>query len=61
MGDDVNDIQRSFVLSEDKKRYKIEAYFVKKWNVIFESVQFNMQWQEGGEAGCFHNEPVQCR
>ena len=56
MGDEADDILRSFQLSEeDKKDYKIvkekfEAHFVKRRNIIFERAKFNMRKQEGGES-----------
>ena len=48
MGEEAEDILRSFALSEeDKKKYqpvtaKFEAHFVKKHNVIYERARFNM-------------------
>ena len=57
MGDEADDVLRSFGLSEDdKKKYdtgkgKFEAHFVKRRNTIFERAKFNMRIQ--GE-----NEPV---
>jgi len=56
MGDEADDILRSFQLTEeDKKDYKIvkekfEAHFVKRRNIIFERAKFNMRKQEGGES-----------
>eukprot|EP00731_Ephydatia_muelleri_P017556 Em0010g654a len=55
MGDKAEDILHSFGLKdEDKKKYKVvrdryEAYFVKKWNVIYERAKFNLRKQEDGE------------
>ncbi len=55
MGDQADDILRSFGLSEeDAKKYKpvvdkFEAHFVKKRNVIYERARFNMRRQEEGE------------
>ena len=49
MGDEADDILRSFGLSdEDSKEYqpmidKFEAHFVKKRNVIYERARFNMR------------------
>ena len=56
MGDDADDILRSFGLSdEDKKKYntvrqRFDGHFVKKRNVIFERAKFNMRKQEEGET-----------
>ena len=55
MGDQADDILRSFKLSEaDRKKYtvvkgKFEAYFIKRRNVIFERAKFNKRKQEEGE------------
>ena len=55
MGDQADDILRSFKLSEaDGKKYtvvkgKFEAHFVKRRNVIFERAKFNKRKQEEGE------------
>ena len=55
MGDEADDILRSFGLSEpDSKKYdvvlaKFEAHFIKRRNVIFERAKFNMHKQEEGE------------
>ena len=56
MGDEADDILRSFTaLSEDdKKKYEpvvaqFEAHFVKRRNIIFERARFNMRKQEEGE------------
>ena len=55
MGDEANDILRSFKLSSDElKKYdtvqaKFDQHFVKKRNVIFERAKFNMRKQEEGE------------
>ena len=54
MGDEADDILRSFGLSEpDSKKYdvvlaKFEAHFIKRRNVIFKRVKFNMHKQEEG-------------
>ena len=56
MGDDADDILRSFRLSAaDSKNYdtvkaKFEAHFVKKRNVIYERAKFNLRRQEDGES-----------
>ena len=55
MGDEADDILRSFKLSSDElKKYdtvkaKFDQHFVKKRNVIFERAKFNMRKQEEGE------------
>ena len=55
MGDEANDILSLFKLSpEDKAKYdvvkeKLEGYFVKRRNVIFERARFNQRRQEPGE------------
>ena len=55
MGDDADEILRSFALSDaDKKKYapvvaQFEAHFVKRRNIIFERARFNMRRQEEGE------------
>ena len=55
MGDEADDILRSFALSEeDKKKYdsvkaQFDAHFVKQRNVIFERARFNLRKQEEGE------------
>ena len=55
MGDDADDILRSFNLSsEDAKKYgpvkdKFDGYFVKDRNVIYERARFNLRKQEEGE------------
>ena len=57
MGDEADDILRSFALSdENSKTYaydavlgKIEAHFAKRRNVIFERAKFNLRTQEEGE------------
>ena len=55
MGDQADDILRSFGLSaEDSKKYtvvkeKFESHFVKKRNVIFERARFNQRRQDDGE------------
>ena len=57
MGDEADDILRSFGLSEEEKKVyttvlnKFESHFVKRRNIIFERAKFNMRIQ--GE-----NEPV---
>ena len=56
MGDEADDILRSFHLSDDdKKKYstvkeKFDSHFVKKRNVIFEWAKFNMRRQDAGES-----------
>ena len=56
MGDQADDILRSFNLSEeDSKKYtvvkeKFASHFVKRKNVIFERAKFNMRKQEDGET-----------
>ena len=56
MGDEADDILRSFDLSDvDKRVYrtvkeKFDSHFVKKRNVIFERAKFNMRKQETGEG-----------
>ena len=55
MGDDADDILRSFRLSdEDSKKYdvvkeKFDSHFVKRRNVIYERAKFNLRKQEEGE------------
>ena len=55
MGDEAEDILRSFKLSdEDAKKYsvvkaKFEHHFIKKRNVIYERAKFNSRKQEEGE------------
>ena len=55
MGDEADDILRSFTLSEeDRKKYspvkeQFDAHFVKRRNVIFERAKFNLCKQEEGE------------
>ena len=55
MGDQVDDILRSFVLSgEDRENYKtvktkFDSHFVQRRNVIFERARFNRRSQEEGE------------
>ena len=55
MGDDADDILRSFQLSaDDCKKYdivksKFDRYFVKDRNVIYERAKFNQRRQEEGE------------
>ena len=52
MGDEADDILRSFGLSEeDSKKYdtvvaKFESHFVKRRNIIFERAKFNMRKQD---------------
>ena len=59
MGDEADDILRSFGLSEpDSKKYdvvlaKFEAHFIKRRNVIFERAKFNMRKQEGEPVDAF--------
>ena len=56
MGDDADDILRSFRLSVadinnyDTVKAKFEAHFVKKRNVIYERAKFNLRRQEDGES-----------
>ena len=56
MGDDADDILRSFQLShDDQNKYavvkeKFNNYFVKKHNVIYERAKFNRRKQEEGET-----------
>ena len=55
MGDEADDILRSFKLKDDEvKKYsvvkaKFEAHFVKRRNVIYERAKFNRRKQEEGE------------
>ena len=55
MGDDADDIVRSFRLSEEDStkysvvRAKFDAHFVKRRNVIYERAKFNLRRQEEGE------------
>ena len=55
MGDEADDILRSFALSDDdRKKYqpvtaKFEAHFIKKRNVIYERARFNLRRQDEGE------------
>lgn len=55
MGDEADDILRSFTLLEaDKMKYapvvaQFEAHFVKRRNTIIERARFNMRRQEEGE------------
>ncbi len=55
MGDDADDILRSFGLTEDEKKVyatvkqKFESHFVKRRNTIFERAKFNMRKQEEKE------------
>ena len=56
MGDEADDVLRSFRLSEaDQKKYivvkgKFDRHFVKKRNVIYERAKFNMRKQAEGES-----------
>ena len=56
MGDEADDVLRSFTLSdENKKKYvpvvaHFEAHFVKRCNIIFKRARFNMRRQEKGES-----------
>jgi hypothetical protein len=56
MGDEADDILRSFTLSEeDRKNYatvkaKFDSHFVQRRNVIFERAKFNRRKQEEGES-----------
>ena len=55
MGDEADDILRSFTLTEEDARVyatvkgKFESHFVKRRNVIFERAKFNMRKQEEKE------------
>lgn len=55
MGDEADDILRSFALSEDDgKKYdtvkgRFDSHFVKRRNIIFERAKFNMRRQQDGE------------
>ena len=55
MGDEADDILRSFSLSEeDRKKYlpvleQFDTHFVQRRNVIYERARFNMRVQEEGE------------
>jgi hypothetical protein len=60
MGDEADDILRSFGLSaDDAKKYnvvkdKFDGHFVKRRNVIYERARFNQRRQEAGESvDCF--------
>ena len=56
MGDEAEDIFRSFSLTEGeqvdfaKVQAKFEEYFVKRRNVIYERAKFNRRRQEQGES-----------
>ena len=56
MGDEADDILRSFKLSdEDKKKYsvvkaKFDAHFITRTNVIYERAKFNRRTQQDGES-----------
>ena len=56
MGDEADDILRSFRLSEeDAKKYgvvkaKFDGHFVKRHNVIYKQAKFNQRCQEPGES-----------
>ena len=56
MGDEADDILRSFGFStDDGKKYdvvkaKFDGHFVKRRNVIYERAQFNQRIQEHGES-----------
>ena len=56
MGDEADDILRSFRLSaEDAKKYemvkgKFDEHFIKRQNVIYEHTKFNQRRQEPGES-----------
>ncbi len=55
MGDEADDILRSFALSEDEMKVydtvkgKFESHFVKRQNIIFERAKCNMRRQEDKE------------
>ena len=55
MGDEADEILRSFPLSEEnKKQYmpvieQFDKHFIKRRNVIYERARFNMRRQEEGE------------
>ena len=60
MGDEADDILRSFGLSaDDAKKYdvvkgKFDSHFIKRRNVIYERARFNQRRQEAGESvDCF--------
>ena len=56
MGDAADDIYRSFRLTEEQAadyetvKARLDDYFVKKKNVIYERAKFNMRKQEDGES-----------
>ena len=56
MGDEADDILRSFSLSEDEQKVydtvktRFERHFVKRRNIIFERAKFNSRKQEQGET-----------
>ena len=55
MGDEADDILRSFGLTEDdQKDYKViierfDSHFIKRRNAIYERTKFNSRSQEQGE------------
>lgn len=53
MGDQADDVLRSFQLSDEEARSytegKYDSHFIKKRNVIFERARFNMRRQQEGE------------
>jgi hypothetical protein len=56
MGDEADDILRSFKLEEEEAKVyktvkdKFESFFVKRRNVIYERARFNLRKQEEGES-----------
>lgn len=55
IGDEANDILRSFNLLAENKKYsavkeRFDEHFTKRRNVIFERAKFNMRWQMEGET-----------
>ena len=56
MGDQADDVLRSFALSDmDRRKYdtvkeKFDGYFIRRRNVIYERAKFNRRKQEEGEA-----------
>ena len=59
MGDEADDVLRSFNLTEDQqKEYNVvkdrfNSHFVRKRNVIYERAKFNMRKQEGESVDAF--------
>ena len=56
MGDQTDDILKSFALTQEEQtaydtvKERFEKHFVKRRNVIFERAKFNMRKQEDGET-----------